>query len=320
MESQVVAEVEQYEAAPIDVADAVFADPNAAVELEEDTGSLEPISGKSIVAGDVEDSEEARECLQRIKERNKALEEFEENHYWTLAEDLYRVRSKELYKLVGYAKYPEYLDKELGMARRRGYYLANTYEYLEISLRSILADKPDLYSTFVEAVKKMGWTKASQIAGAKSITSDNALEIIPEIIGEKQDGGFLTVREIQSLCKSEKKKLEDGELEEADGGDEALGKSTKTLRFTFTLAQYNDVVKAMTQMESLAKPGTEKGTLLTSICKDYLSTYVAGTTGKIDIPVILSNYERLSGLNIVAYDAQTSEVVYGKDHLPDEES
>jgi len=305
MESQVASELE---AAPIDDAQNVFDQPVEAAELEEETGSLEVIAGSSVIAGGVEDSDEARECLKRIKEHYQTIDKFQAEHYWSLAEDANSVIVNKLYKLLEYKKLDDYLSAEVGIQKRRFYYYSKVYHYFNNTLKGILADKPDLYASFLAEVKAMGWTKASAISTKKTITSDNAEEVIAQILGGDEKKA-LSVKKVEDLLDDVKSKLEEGELEEADGGEESVDRKQR-LNFSFTRVQYNDVVKAMEHAGKIAGTGAEKATVLTSICRDYLGTHTIGDDDKV-LATILSNYERLSGMVIVASDPNTGEIVYG---------
>lgn len=315
MESQVAAEVApELEAAPVDEAQNVFDQPSA--ELDEETGSLEVIAGSEVVAGEV--SDEARACLDRIKEHVKIIDQFHEEHYWTMAEDAYYVIDNQLHKKIGYKKLQDYLEAEVGIMKTRFYYYSRVYKYFNKTLKGILAEKPDLYNMFLAEIKKMGWTKAAVISTQKTIVKNNAEEIIGQILAKEANGKTQSVTKLEELCKTEKVRLEaedPASLEEADGGEESVETSVR-LNFSFTRVQYNDVVKAMDHVKKISGDGTAKATVLASICRDYSATHTIGDDDKV-LPAILSNYERLSGMTIVAYDPKTSEIVYG--NLPEVE-
>jgi len=199
------------------------------------------------------------------------------------------------------------------MDGRRGYYYVRIYNYFSTTLKSILADKPELYNDFLSKVKQMGWSKASTIASDQPISSDNAEEVIARLTLVDEKGKMPSYRELEKLCKTEKGKMSQDTQEEIEEKNDV--QKYVSANFSLTLAQDNDVRSALDHARKVAKPGAKKSTLLSWICRDYLSTNMGATGGDVGIEDIMARYESLSEFDIIVFDRATGEIKYGKDNI-----
>lgn len=197
---------------------------------------------------------------------------------------LYEVRENEYWKAwviddpaTGekrpYASFDEYAEMELGIKRRKAYYLCSIYEKFIVTLG---LDK--------EVLRDLQWSKALQVKDV--ITPENWTEILEKI-------RTMSVEQIKEMVKemTGKGKKEEG----ADSGAEEM----KSLSFKLTAAQLETWQNAFELAKTMS--GSDKpGNCLDLICMDFVSGAIGeGVDGALTkLETVVKNVERAYGVKL----------------------
>lgn len=170
-------------------------------------------------------------------------------------EQLYEVRENEYWKAwiipdpdTGenrpYASFEEYADLELGIKRRKAYYLCSIYEKFVVEL-----------GLGVDVLTGLEWSKAKELLNV--ITVENHTELIDKL-------GSMTVKQVQDMVKEmQGKKPKDSEASE--------GETTHRLSFTLSQEQLDSINGALTLAKSMC--GSDKpGAALDLICMEFVAS------------------------------------------------
>ena len=281
----------------------VFDNPEAALE-EGSAANLTVLKGNDIELPEEElmmDSGEAS----ALRDKIKGLVDNIAKTYWELSECLAQVQEKKAYKNWGYNTFDKYIEAEIEFAeRRKAYYLIKMYKYYTQDLKSLITDK-EQYQAALDAAKTVGWTKAVTVANKGIINNEN----IDEITKKVRD---LPVRDLKVFCDTVYDSMNPKEQEAAD--DAAI--KTVKKHFQLALPQAEDVRLALEKAETMLKDGgTERqreGHALSLICQDFLATHTATPGSKESVVTLLSKYESILGISIIAVDKAKGKIVMGE--------
>lgn len=177
-----------------------------------------------------------------------------------------------------FASFEEYTQTELGMNRRKAFYLIDIYETYVVKL-----------SLPKEVLGDLEWTKARELT--KVITAENWSELLDKAKG-------MTVVQIQEMVKGMKSgtgtAADDGTAPSADAGDEMV-----KVAFKLAPAQHENVMAALALAESMTK-SDKKGHNLDLICSDFVASAAGmgaeGALTKLDL--LIKNIERTFGVKL----------------------
>lgn len=214
-----------------------------------------------------------------------------EGAYWRLATALFNVWNENAYEDWGYTSFPDYVDNELSMQRRKAQYL--------VAIAGWFGDQSESVQAWV---KELGWTKARELVGV--VDESNAEEW--RDVAESS-----SLRELTTAVKEAK-----SESVETDAP--SILDKPKRKNFALFEDQMTNVSTALAKAMTLA--GTEKeGHALDLICTEYLSQ----NSGLSTLNEYLNRIEQVIGFKVVAFDMTGNEVVYGSETLdtlfPDED-
>lgn len=247
-----------------------------------------------------EEEKEARKYLDATSKMIKKLDDF----YWELSERLANVFNKKMYRVLGHKTVDGYL-KENEFERRKAYYLVQLHSYFNLELKQSFGETSDEYKFVIDNVKKIGWTKASKIATNKVLTKDNAKEVIGKAID-------FSVKELELWIKNTFAAMTEEEQMEAEDDNDL---KTVPMSFQCTLPQKRDIDEAITAALSTMKEGASKSSALSMICRDFMATNALGKDREVNVAEVLSKYERLLDVTLIAIDDQAGAVVYGMDNI-----
>lgn len=283
----------------------VFENPEAALE-EGSTANLTVLKGNDIEISD-EDLVMDKEEADALRGKIKGLVDNIAQTYWQLSECLAEVQEKKAYKNWGYNTFDKYIEDEIEFAeRRKAYYLIKMYKYYTQDLKSQIEDK-EKYAEALEAAKTVGWTKAVTVANKGIINNENIDEITKKV-------RELPVRDLKVFCDTVYDSMHPADQEEAD--DNAI----RTLRKSFQLypPQLADVGAALDKALSMLKEGGKdkdrEGRAISLICQDFLATHTQ-VPGASSVVALLSKYESILGISIVAVDKEGGKIIMGEETL-----
>lgn len=276
---------------------------------------------KSVSARKINDNEPVEgdpEQNQEILDRVAANADQIDDKVWELGKDLMLVKSRRLYKQAEYKTWPEYCRDVVRKEAREAYWYIQIYQYFCIALKDVLRDQPELYEQYLSHGKKMGWTKAKEIAvnGPKIITADNADEVLKLLTGPGETK-YPTVKEVTAICSNlQRKSIEEEVANDPEKSQDMVPEQRITQSFSMTLPQKEDLDKAMEMALKIStKEKVGKSTLLSFICQDYIATNRGQSGDAVELPDLLSRLERLAGVDIIALDTETKETKYGSDYV-----
>lgn len=230
--------------------------------------------------GGAYEHDELRRTVLRL--RDKADES-----YWELAVVMEEIYTNNIYRTSwGYESWPEYVEKELDMHRRKGQYLVQ----LQLWFKTL---PPNVQKW----VRGIGWTKARLLVGV--VTAENATEWRKKIEGK-------TAQEITDMMQGAKKGNEVGDSSESATKEK---EPTEKMSFSLIVPFQRDNVNAALEKAKDEAQSDKTGHLLDLICTDYLSTNAAIK----DRNDYLQHVEKSVGLTLLAYDESAGEIIYGAD-------
>ena len=221
-----------------------------------------------------------------IRDRNNV-----EGAYWRLATALFNVWNENAYEDWGYTSFPDYVDNELSMQRRKAQYL--------VAIAGWFGDQSESVQQWV---KELGWTKARELVGIVDETNADEWRDVAE---------SSSLRELTTAVKEAKSEMTE---------DETPSVLIKPKHKSFALFedQMGNVNSALDKAKTLAN-STKDGHALDLICTEYLSQ----NSGLDTLNDYLNRIEQVIGYKVVAFDLNGNEVVYGSETLdtlfPDED-
>lgn len=169
-----------------------------------------------------------------------------------------------------YVSFDEYAELELGIKRRKAYYLIEIYEKFVINL-----------GLPMEVLGTLEWSKAKEVVSV--ITPDNWLEIVDKM-------KTMTVKEIKEWVKG----LKGTSGTKADADDAVIKRS-----YSLHLPQAEVVDQAIKLAKSMMD-NDKDGYALEMVCSDFLSSScgcgLEGALSRVDVAV--KNIERAFGVKL----------------------
>lgn len=281
----------------------IFENPEDAM-IEGSETQLAVLEGNQVEGPDEEltpeDEKEARQYLDSTSKMIKQLDEF----YWDLSDRLAKIFGTKMYRVLGHKNVDGYL-KDNNLERRKAYYLVQLHMYFNTELVELLGRESREYKYVIENVKLIGWTKASKLATNKAITKENAKQIIDK-------AKEMSAKDLEMYIKSILASLSPEEALEAEDANDL---KTVPMSFQCTLAQKRDIDEAVTSALSTMKEGASKSSALSMVCRDFVATNSLGQDRAVNVAAIMSKYERLLDVLLIAIDDQAGAVVYGMDNI-----
>jgi hypothetical protein len=249
-------------------------------------------NGKSLAMTKVEVLERNKERAEQLRVECKNLIFRMEETYVELAEKLYEINAHRLYRFYQdangetYKSFEEWVEKELSMAARKGFYLTNIYKRLVVDL-----------GVPKEQLKAVSFSKAREFAGVVETAKDAETWIeksksmnYAEVLEEVRD---------QKGRKNAKQKGVEGSIH----------------RWCFLMRddQHENLQQALEHARGQAEPQTPDANnhLLDLICTAYLAN--EALTGDLDDPGlkrVLKGLERVYKIAILAVK-ENDEILYG---------
>lgn len=254
------------------------------------------------------DTEENRECLERVKRSVEKFYSLRDNLYWDLSRDIFNVVAGRLFRLTGHKKFEDYVSNELDFSMRKANYLVKVYKYYALTLKAQLVDQPDLYNEIIEKVKKIGWTKAEKIAKKKVLTADNARALFEKFTEPNARGRAPSVPEIEDIVAKEYNSKSEEDRLEADEDNEI---ETVNFRFNCSKAQANSVTDALDLAKKMCSQNSKPSTHFAWVCAEFAAGYSMDRGFDIDIKTTMARFEDILGVDIVVLDRVTGAVKYG---------
>jgi hypothetical protein len=214
---------------------------------------------------------------------------------WTLAEALYEVHDKTVYRLWGYSSWEQYVESEVGMTVRTAHYLTSIHGWFSVDLaKKLSSEKMD---ELRERLRKLGWTKVRSLV--RIADAENVSEWVDR--AEKMSSA-----DLEETVKRELKSLSG---EGGSGPTEVFKKKN----FKLVDEQLQTVDQALEMAGGIAD-SEKPGHLLQLICQDFISTNMAGKEdGRTHKGRYLDKIGAVFGVKLVALDVETKKVVHGED-------
>lgn len=282
-----------------------FADPEGAM-VQGSTMQLAVMTGNDLEAPSDPgvDSDPAADAA---RDRLKQVLTSHDDNFYDIARDMSYIANKKAYQQWGFKTFESFLDAEFKMAKRKGQYYVQVFNYFESGLKTVLKDNHGGYSRLMDAIRREGWTKGRVLAREQIVTHDN----VDEVISKVETCGY---RELETYCKAARESMSDDDREKADDNNDV-----KTVRVAFqcSLPQKDDIEAAVELATVMIGKETTRSSAMAWAAADFVATNVSaqGKDRAGAIAELLSKYERLFGIAIVAIDEQTKAIAYGQANL-----
>lgn len=298
-----------------DVAEAVAAAPTSELnEFENPSAALVQGSEMQLAVLDGNEIEapqgeevEADPFADEARSRLKKVLSVQDDNFFDIAKDMSYIANKKSYNQWGYKTFEAFLDAEFNLSKRKGQYYVQVYNYVESTLRTNLKDRDGDYNALRDAIRDAGWGKGRVLAREQIVTTDNVLEVIEKLKTS-------SYREFETYCKAARSSMSDKDRENADDNNDV-----KTVRIAFqcSLPQKDDVEAAVELATTMIGKETTRSAAIAWAARDFVSTNVAaqGKDRAEAVAELLSKYERLFGISIIAIDDQTQQCVFGQESL-----
>lgn len=240
----------------------------------------------------VEGGEEIVDTHDDVRSRVVKLKDRAEETYWDLGVVLSEIYENCYYRDWEYTTWPDYVQDELDMHIKTAQDL--------IKIRKWFDNLPESIQAWA---KGLGYTKVRELR--KIVTPENAGIWKAKVNGK-------TVAEIIKLMKAGREE----DTEDDQGAEtEQCEKVEKSRKRAFSLfPEQDEIVEDALRLAKEMAESDKEGHALALICMDY----VASNSGEINIEMWLKEFERISGMNLVALrssDDGTSVVVYGYEYM-----
>jgi len=278
-----------------------FANPEAALEPGS-SAQLAVLRGNDIEAPD--DDEDNGDVRAELREKIKVLIRSADDLYWDLAQAIATVANDKLYKKWGYSSFEAYVNEECRIDKRKGQYFVQIHNYFSTNLKAVLVSAPEVYESYLTLARQLGWVKARILAKEQVVTETNAQALLDKIQN-------CTVRELEDICSVAASELSEEESDKRT--DENVDKLVR-LTFQVTLAQKDDIEKAIEHALGLLPSNATRSSALSMGLRSYMDSDITGRGGSLNVGSHLSHQERILELQLVAFD-HGNNIVFGSDTL-----
>lgn len=266
-------------------------------------GNIFENDGQSLALVEVQEGEMdyplASPESEALREKIKILTKSISQNYWELSALVYEVYSKKLFKTWGFESFIDWSNIELGIQKRKSYYLVEFQEYCNKRIKEILPAQEDQEAA-IDQLKKVGWIKALEIAKENVLTKDNYAEVLEKAEAVKIDQLITELKLIKSGMTDEEKE------------DSNETNTMKTFRKTFimTTTQEEIIFGAIDKAKkAINKEKTSDTIALEYICADFEAN------SSVDLADTLSKIERIFGCSLIAMSNDGSNILFGSDTL-----
>ncbi len=277
---KVAAEEETKEAVAVYQGEDASTEESGADEQSKDETALAVVGEES--EGASSDSEYEFKDLRR---KVLSLRAKTDESYWDLAVALEDVYERGCYRAWGFESWKDYVENEIDIQVRKAQYLVQIQKWTN-----------ELSPNIQAWIRSIGWTKARMLVG--KVTEENAREWRARIDGK-------SVAEIEKMLKEMTSAEDDGTGPSSSDDSDEKPKGLNFKLFPLQMDNWKRAAEiAMGPAES-DKPGN----LLDLICTDYIASNMTIRS----VGDLMSKYEKVLGLRLIAYNESEDRVVYGED-------
>lgn len=228
---------------------------------------------------DTANTAEANDLRQQILDMRAKIDE----SYWEFAEALHTVWKETHYLEWGFDDWTDYVEQELDYKLRTAQYLVSIIDWFGKMPKNVQ-----------NWVKSLGWTKAKLLV--KKVDQDNWKEVRKQIKNK-------SVSEITTILKG-------GSGSTSKDKSQSEGEKPTRKAFSLHAEQLENVNAAIAKAKEDANSDKE-GHALDLICTHYLST----NPGERTIDDFLGSFEKIFGVQLIAYNEGEDAIVYGESTL-----
>jgi hypothetical protein len=225
--------------------------------------------------------------------------------YFEMAGMLHRVSNDAIYLEWGYKSFQEYIETELNFTKRKAFYFVSLWHFFAIEL----ADEE-----IIRKIKPVGWSKAAKLVNV--ITKKNADYWIKKALVVTRDELETEI----AFYKSRKHILPETPRSDAQ---EFIAPEKVYKSFPLTISEAEIVDKALEHAQSISHIDSQARNLAL-ICMEYVSLNLGKRIEKNEskkeiLLGLLLRLEDTFGINIIAIDKTTKDVLYGNELLDRED-
>lgn len=239
-----------------------------------------------------------------LRTRVRGLIKEERDAEWEVADVLYRVASDDRQHVQrwGYPNWEAWVERELGILRRKAQYLRRLHEWFVI--------EHPLPDVLFLRLRRLGWTKARQLIGIMNAENATALLADIESMTHAELGPYLR-RRTQGVTEDVGPEIgnESGTMPITDSAGVPIEKRQRVIADLFgdQIETYELAIKRSMELSRSQKIGNN----LSLICLDFLATNDFKFDNEEQRLRFLAKFENLMGYKLVIIDPEAGEVVYG---------
>jgi predicted NAD-dependent protein-ADP-ribosyltransferase YbiA (DUF1768 family) len=236
-----------------------------------------------------------------IRDKIQVLKESIDKDYFYLCRLLWEVNKKSYYHDWGYGTFKEYIASEVQFKVTKAMYLVQIWQSLYVN-----SGDPDVFNKVIN----VGWSKAKELA--RVVTKENVDDWVEKAKHLTVDA---LVKEVKQTLKE---KIPDDTaqalIEDESNRGTPIEVQSKNATYTFGYEDYQTICTAIEQVKKHS-PGISNGAAIANLAREFIGSNPDVQDAKEYALNMIARYEAMYGLQVVVYDPEQKEVIYGSETL-----